>query len=209
MAIQALTSDLRIGEWTVEPALNQLSAPGRAVKVEPKAMEVLVYLAERAGKVASRDELLDAVWRGAVVGDDALTQVVIKLRKALGDSYIETIPKRGYRLIAPVTRPDTPVTPRVGSRKVRMAKRTSTSLLYGQQNATTLPAGASNAASSEALIRSLASCRVTASICCRFSISSPRHCRRRAATSLQLFTKPRPVGGRSSFVPALPARECR
>jgi DNA-binding winged helix-turn-helix (wHTH) protein/TolB-like protein len=121
MAIQALTSDLRIGEWTVEPALNQLSAPGRAVKVEPKAMEVLVYLAERAGKVASRDELLDAVWRGAVVGDDALTQVVIKLRKALGDSYIETIPKRGYRLIAPVTRPDTPVTPRVGSRKVWMA----------------------------------------------------------------------------------------
>ena len=101
MAIQALTSDLRIGEWTVEPALNQLSAPGRAVKVEPKAMEVLAYLAERAGKVASREELLDAVWRGAVVGDDALTQVVIKLRKALGDSYIETIPKRGYRLDRP------------------------------------------------------------------------------------------------------------
>lgn len=121
MAIQALTSDLRIGEWTVEPALNQLSAPGRAVKVEPKAMEVLVYLAERAGKVASREELLDAVWRGAVVGDDALTQVVIKLRKALGDSYIETIPKRGYRLIAPVSRPDAPATPKVRPRRLWMA----------------------------------------------------------------------------------------
>jgi DNA-binding winged helix-turn-helix (wHTH) protein/TolB-like protein/Flp pilus assembly protein TadD len=108
MAIQALTSDLRIGEWTVEPALNQLSASGRAVKIEPKAMEVLLCLAARAGKVASREELLDEVWRGAVVGDDALTQVIIKLRKALGDAYIETIPKRGYRLIAPVSQTGAP-----------------------------------------------------------------------------------------------------
>src|SRR3954468_10533612 len=121
MAIQALTSDLRIGEWTVEPALNQLSAPGRAVKVEPKAMEVLVYLADRAGKVASREELLDAIWRGAVVGDDALTQVIIKLRKALGDSYIETIPKRGYRLVAPVTRADAPAAPKARPRKLWLA----------------------------------------------------------------------------------------
>jgi DNA-binding winged helix-turn-helix (wHTH) protein/TolB-like protein len=102
VAIQALTGGLRIGEWTVEPALNQLSAPGRVVKVEPKAMEVLVYLAARAGQVASREELMAEVWGDVVVGDDALTQVVIKLRKALGDSYIETIPKRGYRLIAPM-----------------------------------------------------------------------------------------------------------
>ena len=103
---------LRVGEWTVEPALNQLSAGGRTVKVEPKAMEVLTYLAARPGEVASREALLAAVWPGVVVGDDALTQVVIKLRKALGDAsetpaYIQTIPKRGYRLIAPVaaTRP--------------------------------------------------------------------------------------------------------
>lgn len=99
---------LRIGEWTVEPALNQLSAGERVVKVEPKAMEVLAHLAARPGEVVSRDALLAEVWRGVVVGDDALTQVVIKLRKALGDgsespSYIQTIPKRGYRLIAPVS----------------------------------------------------------------------------------------------------------
>jgi DNA-binding winged helix-turn-helix (wHTH) protein/TolB-like protein/Tfp pilus assembly protein PilF len=100
---------LRIGEWTVEPGLNQLSTRDRVVKVEPKAMEVLVYLAARPGEVVSRDALLAEVWRGVVVGDDALTQVVIKLRKALGEapespSYIQTIPKRGYRLIAPVSR---------------------------------------------------------------------------------------------------------
>ena len=76
---------LQVGDWTVEPALNQLSAAGKTVKLEPKAMSVLVYLADRPGQVVSRDALLSAVWSGVVVGDDSLTQVVIKLRKALGD----------------------------------------------------------------------------------------------------------------------------
>src|SRR5262245_13629225 len=92
----------------VDPALNQLSAPGRSVKLEPKAMAVLVYLAQRPGEVVSRETLLAAVWPGVIVSDDAVTQVVIKLRKALGDSadspaYIQTISKRGYRLVAPVS----------------------------------------------------------------------------------------------------------
>ena len=100
---------MQIGDWTVEPALNQLSAMGKTVKLEPKAMAVLVYLADRPGQVVSRDELLAAVWSGVVVGDDSLTQVVIKLRKALGDvpekpAYIQTISKGGYRLVAPVVR---------------------------------------------------------------------------------------------------------
>jgi TolB-like protein len=77
------------------------------VRLEPKAMDLLVVLAERAGKVVGREELLSAVWPGVVVGDEVLTQAVIKLRKALGDTpsrpeYIETISKRGYRLIAAV-----------------------------------------------------------------------------------------------------------
>ena len=105
------TQSLRVGDWTVDAALNQLSAPGRAVKLEPKAMAVLVYLAQRPGEVVSRDTLLTAVWPGVVVSDDAVTQVVIKLRKALGDSaetpaYIQTISKRGYRLVAAVRPPD-------------------------------------------------------------------------------------------------------
>lgn len=70
---------------------------------------MLLYLAQRSGQVVSRDELLTAVWPGVLVGDDALTQAIIKLRKALGDdakrpTYIETLAKRGYRLIAPVGR---------------------------------------------------------------------------------------------------------
>ena len=100
---------MQIGDWTVEPALNQLSAMGKTVKLEPKAMAVLVCLADRPGQVVSREALLAAVWSGVVVGDDSLTQVVIKLRKALGDvpekpAYIQTISKGGYRLVAPVVR---------------------------------------------------------------------------------------------------------
>lgn len=105
------TGRFRVGDWAVEPALNQLSTAGKTVKVEPKAMAVLVYLAGRPGQVVSREALLSAVWPGVVVGDDSLTQVVIKLRKALGDApekpaYIQTISKGGYRLIAPVVRPE-------------------------------------------------------------------------------------------------------
>ena len=98
---------LRIGEWRANPATNELTREGASVRLEPKVMDVLVRLAQRPGEVVTRDELFDAVWPGVVVGDEALTQSIIKLRRALGDdsrapSYIETISKRGYRLIAPV-----------------------------------------------------------------------------------------------------------
>jgi DNA-binding winged helix-turn-helix (wHTH) protein/TolB-like protein len=99
--------DVLIGDWRVSAATNELSRAGATVRIEPKAMEVLALLASRAGDVVSRKELLAAVWPGAIVGDEALTQSIIKLRRALGDSprapaYVETISKRGYRLIAPV-----------------------------------------------------------------------------------------------------------
>jgi len=123
---------LRVGDWAIEPALNQLSAAGRTVKLEPKAMSVLVYLADRPGQVVSREALLSAVWSDVVVGDDSLTQVVIKLRKALGDvpekpAYIQTISKGGYRLVATVirseniasTRPDSSILLAERPRRVR------------------------------------------------------------------------------------------
>ena len=98
---------LWIGEWSADPTTNELGRAGDTVRIEPKAMEVLMALAARRGQVVSREELLAAVWPGAVVGDEALTQSIIKLRRALGDAprspkYIETISKRGYRLIAPL-----------------------------------------------------------------------------------------------------------
>lgn len=100
-----------VGPWRLDAGTGELrreGPPPELQRVEPKVAEVLVYLAGRAGQVVSREELLSAVWPGVVVGDDALTQAVIKLRKALGDDarrpvYIETLAKRGYRLIAPVS----------------------------------------------------------------------------------------------------------
>jgi DNA-binding winged helix-turn-helix (wHTH) protein/TolB-like protein/Tfp pilus assembly protein PilF len=98
---------MRIGEWSVDPATNELRRGADCVRIEPKAMDVLMLLARNAGRVVSRDELFAAVWPSVVVGDEALTQSIIKLRRALADdsrapAYIETISKRGYRLVAAV-----------------------------------------------------------------------------------------------------------
>ena len=83
---------------------GQIADGETVVRVEPKVMDVLAYLAAHQGEVVSREELERQVWRGALVGYDAVTGTVIKLRKALDDDareprYIATIPKRGYRLL--------------------------------------------------------------------------------------------------------------
>jgi TolB-like protein/DNA-binding winged helix-turn-helix (wHTH) protein/Tfp pilus assembly protein PilF len=94
---------LRVGEWLVDPGTNEIARGGERVRLEPKVVDLLVAFAVRAGQVVSREELLSQVWRGVIVGDDVLTQGVIKLRKALGEpEHIQTIPKRGYRLVASV-----------------------------------------------------------------------------------------------------------
>jgi len=107
--IQATTtrSPIRVADWNVDPATGQLQRNGEAVKLEPKTMAVLVYLVSRQGEVVTREELEAAVWAPAVVGYDAVTTTMLKLRKAFGDDpknpqIIETIPKRGYRLLARV-----------------------------------------------------------------------------------------------------------
>jgi adenylate cyclase len=101
--------ELTIGDWVLDTELCELRSGEKSVRLEPKVGEVLARLAQQPGRVVSREELLSAVWPGVVVGDDALTQTVIKLRRILGDDahnakYIETLSKRGYRLIAPVGR---------------------------------------------------------------------------------------------------------
>jgi len=102
------TVTFNVGEWTVEPAANRLFRTDQEVRLEPKVMRVLTYLVERQGEVVSRHDLEANVWTGMIVTDDAVTNTVIKLRKALGDDardpkYIETIAKTGYRLIAGVS----------------------------------------------------------------------------------------------------------
>jgi len=96
-----------LGDWLVEPAALRIHRDNEDVKLEPKVMDVLVYLARHPAQVVSRESLEKDVWSGMIVGYDALTSTIIKLRKALQDSsrnprYIETIPKKGYRLLAEV-----------------------------------------------------------------------------------------------------------
>jgi TolB-like protein/DNA-binding winged helix-turn-helix (wHTH) protein/Flp pilus assembly protein TadD len=108
---------LQIGDWLVEPGSSRVTKDGQSIKLEPKVMDLLVYLAQRPRRVLAREELEQAIWAGTVVGYDALTSAIIKLRKAFGDDshrpwLIETVAKKGYRLIAPVAEPGgTPLSP--------------------------------------------------------------------------------------------------
>ncbi|HEX9189162.1 MAG TPA: winged helix-turn-helix domain-containing protein [Vicinamibacteria bacterium] len=108
--------EIRIGGWWVRPRLSRLEWGGRAVHLRPKSMEVLLFLARRPGRVATREELLDAVWPGVSVAEEGLTRCIADIREAFEDApqhptFVETVAKRGYRLIAPVERIDEPETP--------------------------------------------------------------------------------------------------
>jgi DNA-binding winged helix-turn-helix (wHTH) protein len=97
----------RLEGWTAEPSLNRLSRGDIAIRVEPKVMDVLTELAAHAGKVVPKEELIRAVWGREHLAESILTRAVAELRRHLEDDahaprFIETIPKRGYRLIAPV-----------------------------------------------------------------------------------------------------------
>jgi len=100
-------NDFRVGSWLIEPSLNTISQNGRSTRVEPKVMEVLVCLSRHAGNSVSKEELLETVWRDTFVSDDVLKRSISELRRVFEDDaresrIIETIPKRGYRLLAKV-----------------------------------------------------------------------------------------------------------
>ena len=103
-----LRSPFRLGPWVVEPDLNRIVAEGRETAIIPRNMKVLCVLAGRAGRVVLRDELLQSVWPDVVVNEEVLTSAVSELRSALGDTplhsrYIQTIRKKGYRLLLPAS----------------------------------------------------------------------------------------------------------
>lgn len=94
-----------------------LSVDGKPVALEGKPLELLHELLLRAGEVVTKDEILDAVWPGVIVVEGSLATAISKLRKALGgasDAIVATVPRVGYRLVAPVTVEsiDTPLAPR-------------------------------------------------------------------------------------------------
>lgn len=98
---------LRIDGWIVDSTTSELRRGGEAVRLEPKVMDLLLYLADRPGVVVSRGQIEADVWEGLSVSYDSVTGGIAKLRKVFGDDarkplVIETIPKKGYRLLAPV-----------------------------------------------------------------------------------------------------------
>jgi transcriptional activator of cad operon len=99
---------LRIGAWCVDPTSGQISRDGETARVEVRTMRLLLCLAEHAGEVVSIEELLTQVWSGVIVSQDSVYQSVASLRRLLGDdpkqpTYIATVPRLGYRLVAPVS----------------------------------------------------------------------------------------------------------
>jgi DNA-binding winged helix-turn-helix (wHTH) protein/TolB-like protein/Tfp pilus assembly protein PilF len=134
-------ASFRVGEWQVDPALDQISRDQETVRLEPRTMRLLVRLAEAPGQVVSSRELLDSVWSGVVVGPASVYQAISQLRKLLGDTdpvptFIATVPRKGYRLVAPVQRVPTPATlatePPVSTvQPTNPARRLPTHLMWG------------------------------------------------------------------------------
>jgi len=103
-----------LGTWVVRPLENRLVGDGAEERLEPKAMDVLVELARHPGEVVTRNHLFDTVWAGTIVTDEVLSRCISLLRQQLGDDaknprFIQTIPRRGYRLMCTVGPLDAPL----------------------------------------------------------------------------------------------------
>jgi len=103
-----MTRDFRVGDWLIEPDLNRIRREEKVVPIEPKIIEVLVCLASRPGEVLPKEKIIGTVWPDTYVSEGVLTYSISELRKAFGDDakeprIIQTIPRKGYRLIAAVT----------------------------------------------------------------------------------------------------------
>jgi len=99
---------LQFGAWVIEPQLSRIRSGEMIVHLQPQAIEVLAHLLDHPGEIVSQQDLMDVVWDGRLVEPGAVARNVAAIRKALGDdprnpTYIQTVPKRGYRMIATVT----------------------------------------------------------------------------------------------------------
>lgn len=136
-----LRHGFRFGAFIAEPLRGCVTGDDMQPRhLPPKAMEVLVSLAQAAPEPVSREELIDRVWGERCVSDEVLTHAITELRHALGDSpsspeYIQTIPKRGYRLFRIVR----PLAPRADARAAAVGapeepRRTVSALAGIQRN---------------------------------------------------------------------------
>ncbi|MEO8502769.1 MAG: winged helix-turn-helix domain-containing protein [Acidobacteriota bacterium] len=113
---------LRFGDYLLDVDDRRLWRDGTAVALPPRAFDTLVLLVRRAGRLVTKNDLVQEVWAGAIVGDGALTQAIWQIRQALGESYVETVPRTGYRFVA-LVRADAAVEPVVSN--VTLLRRSS------------------------------------------------------------------------------------
>ena len=97
----------RFERFHLDPADRRLARDGEPVELNARYLDALALMVAEPGKLISKDRFMDEVWRGIPVTDEALTQCIKSLRRLLGDDaanprFIETVPKHGYRFIAPV-----------------------------------------------------------------------------------------------------------
>jgi DNA-binding winged helix-turn-helix (wHTH) protein len=95
----------RFGSFVVDTESYRLLKDGAALPLSPKALDLLILFLNRPQALVTKDDMLEALWPGVAVTDNALTQVVSELRQALGDrpaapAFIQTVPRRGYRFVA-------------------------------------------------------------------------------------------------------------
>ena len=119
----------RFGEFELEPRERRLRRFGQPLALTPKAFDMLVLLVRHAGHIQSKDELMSALWPRGFVDEATLTNHVWQIRRALGDTaktpqYVETVPKRGYRFLAEVSR-DPGVSPTLPPRRPSYRHRPS------------------------------------------------------------------------------------
>ena len=96
-----------VGDWLVEPSINRISTASEDIHLRPQLMEVLVYLANQQGRIATLESIHDDLWSGRVVSSGTIYNCIAELREAFSRdgkkfSYIETVPKKGYRLAPPI-----------------------------------------------------------------------------------------------------------
>ncbi len=104
--------DPTVAGWQVNPQLNRIMRRGRQIPLSPRSMAVLMELVNSRGAVITKQRLMDRVWRERIVGEGSLTQCIFELRRAFGDSarkstVIETVHRRGFRLVARVSHANT------------------------------------------------------------------------------------------------------
>src|SRR5215467_1504375 len=115
MVLEKRSSEiLRFGTFEVDLRAEELRKQGKRIKLQGQPFQVLTVLLQRPGEVVTREELRDHNWSSDtfVDFDNSLNTAINKLREALGDSsenprFIETLPRRGYRFLTPVSRDQT------------------------------------------------------------------------------------------------------